>query len=98
MGEAAIANRRWGVDGRTTWRRRLIGLLVGVGGIKGRDAAKERRREARKVAATGRGVARGGARHGGVVGEGRLGPPSDRWPAKRHTRWVEENGAQPVGD
>lgn len=24
--------------------------------------------------------------------------PSDRWPAKRHTRLFEENGAPPVGD
>lgn len=65
-----IANRCW----RAAGRRRLIGLLVGVGGTKGRGAAKERRREARKIAATGRGVALGGARHGGVAGEERLGP------------------------
>lgn len=29
---------------------------------------------------------------------GATGPPSDRWSAKRHTRLVEENGDQPVGD
>uniref|UniRef100_A0A8C6I985 Uncharacterized protein n=1 Tax=Mus spicilegus TaxID=10103 RepID=A0A8C6I985_MUSSI len=45
-----------------------------MGGIKGRGAAKERRREASKVAATGGGVARGGDRHGGVVEEGQQGP------------------------
>lgn len=69
-----IANRCWRAAGRPAGRRRLIGLLVGVGGTKGRGAAKERRREARKIAATGRGVALGGARHGGVAGEERLGP------------------------
>lgn len=68
-----------------------------MGGIKGRGAAKERRREASKVTATGGGVSGAELDTGAWSGRGSWSPERPLASEVPHSL-VEENGAPPVGD
>lgn len=90
-----IAAREWGADRRVgdallaymwVWAGSRVAVRPKKGG--GKLAKSQPRGEAWPGAGLEWGRGLGGA----------AGPPSDRWSAKRHTRLVEENGAQPVGD